>query len=535
MASLGIAHGRRPDRPHRPARGRRRDRPLEGPRHRPHRTAAPCPSVARRRAAPPRRARRRRCSTTTRLGAGRAAPTPAIERRRSRVALEVGVRNVNRCVGGILSSRIAAAPRRRGPARGHDRGHASRLGRPVVRRLAGAGRELHAPRRRQRLHRQGPVGRHARRPAARGRHVRAPRRTCIIGNTVLYGATEGSAFFRGLAGERFAVRNSGASAVVEGVGDHGCEYMTGGRVVVLGAHRPQLRGGHERRPGLRARRGRRVPLAGQPGDARPARGARPTPTPTRCARWSRSTRGAPAQRSPSGCSTTSTTLRRSFVKVFPADYKRVLGSGRGRRTRRRRPAGLDRRRAGVRRERGAPMGELGGFLKIERHGRRLPRPDGARRRLQGVPRPPPDEELAAQGARCMECGVPFCHNGCPLGNLIPDWNDLVYRDRWHDAIRQLHATNNFPEFTGRLCPAPCEAAACWRSARATRSRSSRSRTRSSTARGRRAGSSPPAARVRPASRSPSSAPGPRAWPPRSSCAGPAMPSCSSSATRPPAA
>ena len=57
----------------------------------------------------------------------------------------------------------------------------------------------------------------------------------------------------------------------------------------------------------------------------------------------------------------------------------------------------------------------------------------------------------------MECGVPFCHNGCPLGNLIPDWNDLVYRNRWHDAIIQLHATNNFPEFTGRLCPAPCEA------------------------------------------------------------------------------
>jgi glutamate synthase (NADPH/NADH) small chain len=67
-------------------------------------------------------------------------------------------------------------------------------------------------------------------------------------------------------------------------------------------------------------------------------------------------------------------------------------------------------------------------------------------------------ELRDQGARCMDCGVPFCHNGCPLGNLIPDWNDLVYRDRWEDAIRALHRTNNFPEFTGRLCPAPCEAA-----------------------------------------------------------------------------
>jgi glutamate synthase (NADPH/NADH) small chain len=67
------------------------------------------------------------------------------------------------------------------------------------------------------------------------------------------------------------------------------------------------------------------------------------------------------------------------------------------------------------------------------------------------------ERLQHQAARCMDCGIPFCHNGCPLGNLIPEWNDLVYRDRWRDAIERLHATNNFPEFTGRLCPAPCEA------------------------------------------------------------------------------
>ena len=65
-------------------------------------------------------------------------------------------------------------------------------------------------------------------------------------------------------------------------------------------------------------------------------------------------------------------------------------------------------------------------------------------------------DLQGQGARCMDCGIPFCHQGCPLGNLIPDWNDLVYRDRWRTAIDRLHATNNFPEFTGRLCPAPCE-------------------------------------------------------------------------------
>ena len=70
----------------------------------------------------------------------------------------------------------------------------------------------------------------------------------------------------------------------------------------------------------------------------------------------------------------------------------------------------------------------------------------------------PDEKLRRQGARCMDCGVPFCHTGCPLNNIVPDWNDMVYQGRWKAAVRQLHATNNFPEFTGRLCPAPCEAA-----------------------------------------------------------------------------
>src|SRR5204862_6323021 len=68
------------------------------------------------------------------------------------------------------------------------------------------------------------------------------------------------------------------------------------------------------------------------------------------------------------------------------------------------------------------------------------------------------DKLKAQAARCMDCGLPCCPQGCPLGNIIPDWNDLVYRDEWRDAIDRLHATNNFPEFTGRLCPAPCEGA-----------------------------------------------------------------------------
>jgi glutamate synthase (NADPH) small chain len=104
------------------------------------------------------------------------------------------------------------------------------------------------------------------------------------------------------------------------------------------------------------------------------------------------------------------------------------------------------------------MGKLGGFLQIERHGVTYRDPGERAHDYREFVLERPVEELREQGARCMECGVPFCHNGCPLGNLIPDWNDLVYRDRWQEAIVQLHATNNFPDFTGRLCPAPCEAA-----------------------------------------------------------------------------
>ena len=104
------------------------------------------------------------------------------------------------------------------------------------------------------------------------------------------------------------------------------------------------------------------------------------------------------------------------------------------------------------------MGKLGGFLQIERRG--IPQRDPRERAhdYQEFQLTRPVAELREQGGRCMDCGVPFCHNGCPLGNLIPDWNDLVYNDSFEDAIVELHATNNFPEFTGRLCPAPCEAA-----------------------------------------------------------------------------
>ena len=104
------------------------------------------------------------------------------------------------------------------------------------------------------------------------------------------------------------------------------------------------------------------------------------------------------------------------------------------------------------------MGEPTGFLKWDRQ---TPKRRQIAVRVQDwkeVYEPFPVDELTRQAGRCMDCGIPFCNNGCPLGNLIPDWNDLVYRGNWRDAIERLHATNNFPEFTGRLCPAPCESA-----------------------------------------------------------------------------
>ena len=104
------------------------------------------------------------------------------------------------------------------------------------------------------------------------------------------------------------------------------------------------------------------------------------------------------------------------------------------------------------------MGKPTGFMEFNRETPTYRPVDERLHDYHEVYKPFPELTLMEQGARCMDCGVPFCHTGCPLGNIIPDWNDLVYRGRWEEAIRRLHATNNFPEFTGRLCPAPCEEA-----------------------------------------------------------------------------
>src|SRR5487761_85950 len=103
------------------------------------------------------------------------------------------------------------------------------------------------------------------------------------------------------------------------------------------------------------------------------------------------------------------------------------------------------------------MGDPKGFLTTSRETPRRRPVDVRLTDWREVYEPFASERTERQAARCMDCGIPFCHNGCPLGNLIPEWNDLVYRSDWAAAAERLHATNNFPEFTGRLCPAPCEA------------------------------------------------------------------------------
>ena len=104
------------------------------------------------------------------------------------------------------------------------------------------------------------------------------------------------------------------------------------------------------------------------------------------------------------------------------------------------------------------MGKTTGFMEFTRELATRRDPETRIQDWFEIYEPFPLEKVRTQGARCMDCGIPFCHTGCPLNNIIPDWNDFAWKDRWPDAIRTLHATNNFPEFTGRICPAPCEAA-----------------------------------------------------------------------------
>ena len=263
---------------------------------------------------------------------------------------------------------------------------------------------------------------------------------------ILYGATAGEVFIRGQVGERFCVRNSGATAVVEGVGDHGCEYMTGGRVVVLGPtgrnFAAGMSGGVAYVYDPARTFGQRVNL--DEVDVEPLDADDSVLVHELVQRHRVETDSAVAERLLENWDAEVP----EFVKVMPRDYRRILEA-----TRLAEAEGRSVEEAVME----AAMGKPTGFMEF---GRALPRRRPVSVRLRDwreVYEPFGEEATKVQGARCMDCGIPFCHEGCPLGNLIPEWNDLVYRDDWPDAIERLHATNNFPEFTGRLCPAPCEA------------------------------------------------------------------------------
>ena len=104
------------------------------------------------------------------------------------------------------------------------------------------------------------------------------------------------------------------------------------------------------------------------------------------------------------------------------------------------------------------MGKITGFMEFDRQDRQYRPVDERLKHWREFVEPLAKDEMKKQAARCMDCGIPYCHSGCPVNNQIPDWNDLVFRERWRMAALNLHSTNNFPEVTGRICPAPCEAA-----------------------------------------------------------------------------
>merc|ERR1740123_2084296 len=324
-----------------------------------------------------------------------------------------------------------------------------------------------------------------------------PHENFIVGNTCLYGATSGRAFLSGRAGQRFCVRNSGASAVIEGVGDHCCEYMTGGRCVVLGSVGENFAAGmsggiaYVWDPEQKLRdlcNLEMVELYDKDGDG-----------------WWREDepelRGLVEEHARRTGSARAAALLESwaqslpeFVKVFPTDYRKVLEAQKEAEATKvvenlyepitpAQPAlHHDQNHMGESAKlfkypeithRVELVGELAmrasrvdhpakhrGFINYERANIQYREPlERAKDFIEVTAVPRDDVTIKTQASRCMNCGVPFCHQsttGCPLGNLIPEWNELAHKGDWEGALQRLLATNNFPEFTGRVCPAPCE-------------------------------------------------------------------------------
>ena len=331
----------------------------------------------------------------------------------------------------------------------------------------------------------------------------------IIGNVCLYGATSGEAFIRGVAAERFAVRNSGANAVVEGTGDHGCEYMTGGRVVVLGSTGRNFAAGMS--GGIAYVLDTAHTFASKVNQEMVELGKVIDP------KEIAELRGLiEDHRHYTGSEVADRVLHDFhhllplFVRVMPYDFKRVLEeqalkakeekmrqsvidlvpsrtasqvdlasegltdvlasrvpSARGSRSpssARPEPAVGDLEDSMVddatTKQRMQKLDKTRGFMKYKRLTEAYRPPRKRVKDWREISHRLTESELSYQSARCMDCGVPFCQSdtGCPISNIIPKWNDLVFKGQWQDALNRLLMTNNFPEFTGRVCPAPCEGA-----------------------------------------------------------------------------
>lgn len=319
----------------------------------------------------------------------------------------------------------------------------------------------------------------------------------LIGNVCLYGATSGTCYFRGIAAERFAVRNSGATAVVEGVGDHGCEYMTGGRVLVLGGTGRNFAAGMSggiayvldiNQDFTSKVNTEMVEVSGleDPVEIAFVRGLiedhhHYTGSELAARVLLDFNRALPR-----------------FIKILPTDYKRVMAEEAARaevakkaeyvlpllpgnsahtsheeskkgnhenETRAKKNDLLDIEEsvsdAKAEKKRSAlVLDKTKGFMKYQRRSEKYRKPETRTKDWKELSSRLNGDELKYQAARCMDCGVPFCQSdtGCPISNIIPKWNELVFQNQWQDALNRLLMTNNFPEFTGRVCPAPCEGA-----------------------------------------------------------------------------
>lgn len=296
----------------------------------------------------------------------------------------------------------------------------------------------------------------------------------IVGNVCLYGATSGRAFIRGVAAERFCVRNSGAIAICEGVGDHGCEYMTGGVAVILGSTGRNFAAGmsggiayvFDEEGLLKAKSNLdmvellELQLEEDEEFIKNLLNEFVTKTGSEKAKtilgdWSMA--------------------KKKFVKVFPYEYQRALNDLKAKAQAKVTPVVENEKKTDIadiesvvkdvemnQKKQEVILDKRRGFVKYKRETKMYRNAEERQKDWKEIyDLKHVRKDIRTQSARCMDCGVPFCHStsqGCPLGNIIPKFNDLVFQNNWKEALHVLLQTNNFPEFTGRVCPAPCEGA-----------------------------------------------------------------------------